>query len=179
MTLSAGAYDTEHLDRETGELGIEVRLPGAWRAALPARLALRPMVGATVTSDRAAWVYAGLGAHWQAGPRWVLTPSFGVSLLDEGDGMDLGGPVEFRSAIEASYAVGPALSLGLAFYHLSNAGLYDSNPGSNSLVLTLTAPLARHRRHANLAGRKELPWRSTQSCLPSSSAPRAVASWSW
>jgi hypothetical protein len=143
VALAAGAYDTGDPDEGTGEAGVEWRGAGWWRERLAPRLALRPILGASVTTDRAAWGYAGLLADWRVAPRWLLAPSFAVSLFDPGDGKELGGPVEFRSAIEAAYEVGPRLRLGLAFYHLSNAGLYDDNPGSNSLVLVLATSWAR------------------------------------
>jgi hypothetical protein len=141
-SLHLGAYDTADLADESGEIGLELRLAPAWRERLPHRLELRPMLGAAVTTDRARWIYAGLRADWRCAARWVVTPSFGVSLFAEGDGKDLGGPVEFRSALEAAYQAGDRLRLGLAFYHLSNASLYEHNPGSNSLVLTLATSLA-------------------------------------
>ena len=71
-----------------------------------------------------------------AGRRWRLIGYTGVGHYRAGDdGRDLGGPVEFRSGLEVSRRLGPRTRLGLSFDHLSNAGLYDSNRGSESLVL--------------------------------------------
>ena len=153
LSLYAGAFDVGDFEYDVGEVGLEVRGAPRWRGRLPERLSLRPMAGAAGTTDGAAWIYAGLRADWQAATRWVVSPSFGVSLFEEGDGKELGGPVEFRSAIEAARRVGDRLHLGLAFYHLSNADLYDDNPGSNSLVLTLTTPLGRSEAAGLSAGR--------------------------
>ncbi len=50
---------------------------------------------------------------------------------------------EFRSALELGYEWANRKRLALAIYHLSNAGLYDRNPGSNSLILTYSFPLRR------------------------------------
>ena len=71
----------------------------------------------------------------RAGEHWGISIGFGVGLWDSGDGLDLGGPVEFRSSIELFTELTERSRLGLTFYHLSNAGLYEDNPGSNSLVL--------------------------------------------
>ncbi|MEX0374178.1 acyloxyacyl hydrolase [Spiribacter pallidus] len=46
-----------------------------------------------------------------------------------GNGKDLGGPVQFTSHLSLAWAPATALSLGLRIQHTSNAGLYDHNPG--------------------------------------------------
>ena len=50
----------------------------------------------------------------------------------------LGGHFHFRSGLEASYRLGRRQRLGLLFYHLSNAGLRELNPGEESLVAQWT-----------------------------------------
>lgn len=138
LGLAGGAYDVGHYSYDTAEVGVELQLPPVWRDRLPRRLALRPMLGLAGTSDEAVWTYAGLRADVDTGSRWMLSPSFAVSLFDRGEGKDLGGAVEFRSAIEGSYRLGAGARIGLTFHHLSNGGLYDHNPGSNSLLLVYT-----------------------------------------
>ena len=70
-------------------------------------------------------------------------PGFAVSLYEEGStGKDLGGPVEFRSSLEFARRFAGGSSLGLAVYHLSNAGIYDDNPGSNSVILSWAFPVS-------------------------------------
>lgn len=96
--------------------------------------------GLAATDDEAFWAYLGASWSWQGESNWRLRPAFAVSLFDEGDGKDLGGPVEFRSSIEATYQLPSKLRLGLMLYHLSNAGFYDLNPGSNSLVFVVGFP---------------------------------------
>lgn len=46
-----------------------------------------------------------------------------------GNGKDLGGPVQFTSHLSLAWAPATALSLGVRIQHTSNAGLYDHNPG--------------------------------------------------
>jgi hypothetical protein len=96
--------------------------------------------GLAATDDEAVWAYAGASYSWQPGDRWRLRPGFAVSVFDEGDGKDLGGAIEFRSSLEATARVGSNLRLGVSVYHLSNAGIYDLNPGSNSLVFVVAFP---------------------------------------
>lgn len=125
--ISAGVFnvfETTHSE----ELGFEVRFG-------PRAFGLKPVIGVTVNSDEGGYVLAGLRRDFDAGNRWVVTPHFGITLFDEGDGKDLGHAVEFRSGLEVSYRLDDRSRLGLSFYHLSNAGLDEINPGSESLVL--------------------------------------------
>jgi hypothetical protein len=48
---------------------------------------------------------------------------------------DLGGPVQFTSHIGLSAGVYRGLRVGYRFQHMSNAGLYDRNPGLNLHML--------------------------------------------
>lgn len=48
---------------------------------------------------------------------------------------DLGGPVQFTSHIGLALRVHRRLSVGYRFQHMSNAGLYDHNPGLNLHML--------------------------------------------
>ena len=97
-----------------------------------------------VTSDGGAYAHLSfrlaLKDLWATpwSERWRVVPFLGVGIYEEGDGKDLGGPVEFRSGVEVSYRVGRRWWLGATLYHLSNGVLYDSNPGEESLALTLS-----------------------------------------
>ena len=134
--FSIGQFDIARNERPT-EGGIEYR----FRSVELWSVSIKPTVGVTVTEDDSYWVYATAGYDFELGSRWVLTPSLGVSIYDPSDeGKDLGGPIEFRSGLEISYRLrkdgGPRI--GFIFYHLSNAVLYDINPGSNSLALSFS-----------------------------------------
>ena len=65
-----------------------------------------------------------------------MIPEVGVGAYEQGEGRNLGGSLEFRSGLEATYRANDAVRIGVGFYHLSNAGLHAVNPGVNSLVLT-------------------------------------------
>lgn len=133
--LSAGVADLT--DNSTYEAGVEYRLrPLPWESF--DRIEVLPAVGLTGTRDGAFWLYGNLRLDWKVSDRWVITPQFAVSLFEEGDGKDLGGPIEFRSGLEISYRLGRGSRLGVLFYHLSNSRIYEENPGSNSLVLVWT-----------------------------------------
>jgi hypothetical protein len=51
----------------------------------------------------------------------------------QGDGNDLGGWFEFRSGIEIGYEAQSGVRYGLSLDHRSNAGIYDENPGLETL----------------------------------------------
>lgn len=129
--VSLGTFDLADRDPPT-EVGIEVRL----RPFQLGPIALAPVVGATATGDDGLWGYGGVRHDLELSARWILAPSFAVALFDEGDGKDLGGPVEFRSGLELAYRLRGGNRLGFVFYHLSNAGIYERNPGANSFALT-------------------------------------------
>ena len=97
--------------------------------------------GLAVTEEESFVGYVGLRRDFRANDRWVVAPGFGFAFYEQGDGKDLGGNFQFRSALDLAYRLTPRARLGLTVYHLSNAGIEDFNPGSNSLVLTYSIDL--------------------------------------
>ena len=136
IELSGGVYEVLG-ERVVAEAGVELLgrpypLPGLPRFVPdPA-----PIGGVMATGDGSVYAYAGFRLDFPVTRRFTVTPNWAVGLYDKGDGRDLGGTVEFRSALDLAYQVGRRAAVGLSFYHLSNAGLYDPNPGSESLVVT-------------------------------------------
>lgn len=112
----------------SAEAGFELRFPTRWPDA-------DLVAGLAGTEDSSLWAYAGGRYTFRLDRRWGFSLGLAVSVYEDGDGKDLGGPIEFRSHYELSYATGQRSRLSLIFYHLSNAGLYDKNPGANSAVL--------------------------------------------
>ena len=56
---------------------------------------------------------------------------------DEYGDDDFGGPFQFTSHIGLNYRFGDHLSIGYRLQHMSNAGIYDKNPGINFNMLEL------------------------------------------
>lgn len=109
---------------------------GEWR--LPELGAgIGPIAGLSFFEGGSTYTYAGLRWEVDLGRDLFLAPSFAAGLYDENDGFALGGPLEFRSALELGWHWHRASSLSLTYYHLSNASLYEENGGSESLVLSL------------------------------------------
>src|SRR6185295_3934288 len=119
------------------EAGGELRCaPRSFRWLPRVAAGISPVAGGMATSDGELYAYAGLRLEVPLGKAWMLSPQSAAGLYHAGDGKDLGGAVEFRSGFELSRRIGARSSLGLLLYHLSNAGLYRRNPGTESLVLT-------------------------------------------
>lgn len=98
---------------------------------------LVPIAGVIASEDGAVYGYAGFALEFRLTRRFTVTPNWALGAYGPGErGRDLGGLVEFRSALDLSYAVGPRTNVGVSFYHLSNAGIYERNPGTESLVVT-------------------------------------------
>jgi len=102
---------------------------------------LRPALGGVVVENDAAYLYAGARRDFWLGSRWLLTPSLDIGSYQEGNGIDLGTELEFRSGIELGYQFFKSWRASLAFFHLSNGGIGDRNPGTNSAVFALHIPL--------------------------------------
>lgn len=136
VALSAGGFDVVDGDREAVEAGIEL----AWRPRalrlFGRTLSVIPVIGAMATEDSSAYGYGGWRLDLPLGERFVATPQLAAGFYERGDGKELGGSVQFRSGIELAWRASPRHRLGLLLYHLSNAGLRSSNPGSESVVLT-------------------------------------------
>lgn len=143
IAVSAGSFRVLDVNR-IAEAGLELRcalVPLRWMPrAMPGFV---PAAGVMVNSDGSSYAYGGFRFEIAAGRLWRITPQVGGGLYSRNGGFDLGGPVEFRSGLEVSRQIGDRHRLGLLFYHLSNAVLYEHNPGSESLVMTFTTGVAR------------------------------------
>ncbi len=137
LNLTAGVVDV--LERSHSHdrlrLGVEYRFraQGSWK--------LIPAVGYAFAANGAQFVYADLRHDFWMTDRWLLIPSFGLGSFDNGDSIDLGQRLEFRSGLELAYRFHGQYRVGAAFFHLSNGGLSERNPGTEALVMSLCIPL--------------------------------------
>ena len=92
-----------------------------------------PITGAFITANNAFYIYTGVQAEYQLGS-FVITPSFAPGYYGEGNGKDLGSPIEFKSEIQMSFDLSDTTHLGMSYNHISNASLGDKNPGANSYM---------------------------------------------
>jgi hypothetical protein len=103
----------------------------------------QPTFGASMTSDNDVWV--GAGAKWttraiNSGPFFVeasLMPGYYAA----GDGPDIGGSLQFRSALGAGFIFENGSTLSLLYDHRSNADTQELNPGLETLSLRYSIAL--------------------------------------
>lgn len=133
LALGIGIFDVYHNDDTAADFRAEYRAGrGLWF--------IKPWAGLEVTSDGAVYGLGGLLADIPLGDSFRLTPSAGAGLYHDGNGKDLGHVVEFRTQIELSYRFQNDQRLGLAFGHISNASLGNSNPGTEIVTLYYMIP---------------------------------------
>lgn len=137
-TVYGGLFNiNEHTNSSSeGLLGAEYR-------AKPWDYGIRPTVGAFVTAESDAYAYAGINWDITMAAPWVITPNFMAGLYHHGSGEDMGGAVEFKSGIEVQYTMSDNQRVGVAFNHMSNAGIYDHNPGAENVLVTYSLPLGQ------------------------------------
>lgn len=138
LAVQAGGFGVGAGDDTDGELGV------AWRPDV-SYWWLKPHAGVLAASDGTAYGYAGVLLDiplWGSG--LYLVPSTAVGLYHDGsEAHDLGGPIQFRSGLDILYRLDSGWRVGVGVYHISNAGIYDHNPGEESVLLTVAMPLGR------------------------------------
>ena len=100
----------------------------------------KPQVGAFFTTKSGFYAYGGGSMDWFFGRRYVVSPSFGAGWYQKGDGKELGGVLQFRSAIEIAYRLRSRGRVGLQVGHLSNASIFEDNPGTEFAILNYSIP---------------------------------------
>ncbi len=135
LSLNVGEFNALRTKDNALQYGIEYR-------GEELKYNLHPILGAFGTSDGSAYAYAGLNWDITILPQQLyLIPNFAVGAYRKGGGRDLGGTLEFRSGIELDYQFTNQHRLGVALNHLSNASIYDRNPGEESVLVTYSVPL--------------------------------------
>ncbi len=135
LSVSIGAFDIND-DKKAYEFRGEYR-PNIkiWKFG--------PIIGLSGTGDKGIYGFAGLGMDLYFGRRMVLTPSAALVGYHKGDGKSLGGEFQFRTGGELAWRFDNWSRVGVGFHHISNAGIYNSNPGTEILALTYSLPLRK------------------------------------
>lgn len=133
LTVSLGGFDIND-DETAAEFRLEYRMSRKF-------LLLKPMIGLMGNSDGGVYGYGGVNLDIFLGKRWVVMPNFAIGGYRRGSSKDLGSVIEFRSGVEIAYRFDDRARLGVAFSHISNAGIDNDNPGTESIVLGYSIPL--------------------------------------
>ena len=99
-------------------------------------------IGLSYGDESGSWI--GYGWTWETyfGKSPFYTQLHAMpGLYAAGDDFDLGGPIEFRSGIELGYEAKNGWRYGLSYDHRSNAGIYDNNPGIETVQFRVSVPL--------------------------------------
>jgi hypothetical protein len=129
------ARHNDHVRDTTEFLALE------YRGARDLYRGIKPLAGAFATSNGAAYVHAGVYRDFQLSSRWILAAHFSAGAFALRDGMDLGEVLEFQTGFDLSYRMDNGWRAGATLRHISNAGLADTNPGTESLGLLLVLPM--------------------------------------
>jgi lipid A 3-O-deacylase len=99
-----------------------------------------PALGLVANLDGGVYGYFGLYADISIGPI-VLSPQVAAGGYRQGDSIDLGGELQFRESVDLSYRFDSGSRLGVRLAHISNAGIYEDNPGAEEAYVTYAIPL--------------------------------------
>jgi hypothetical protein len=138
LAIQGGAWESGlggNSTRTAGAFGAEYR----WGAHL---WVVHPFVGLNATSRGTVYGYGGFLFDVSVIDRLWFTPSFAVGGLARGGGSNLGGVIQFRSALELSYEFANKARLGVRYEHISNAGIEQPNPGTENIWLVFTMPVS-------------------------------------
>ncbi len=131
LNFYTGVFDFSDDGKRASLFGIEHQNESLYRDTIFGRIS--PVTGAMVTADNASYLYTGIEANYSLGAL-NITPSFTPGLYNQGDGKDLGHPLEFKSEVQLSLDLGQNTNFGMSYNHVSNASLGDKNPGANSYM---------------------------------------------
>ncbi len=130
--------ETDNRD-EAADFRLEYRFGTSLVGFIEPYAQVRPFVGAEATSDGSVYGLGGILVDVPLGP-FVFTPSFGAGLYAQGGGKDLGSPLEFRSQLEFAYEFENKSRFSVGYSHISNAGISDTNPGTNIVSMYYHVP---------------------------------------
>ena len=103
---------------------------------------LKPYVGFNGTDKDAYYGYFGLSAdlYFLKCKCFIITPTLAVGWYVDGEEIKLGNRVQFRSGGDIYYRFKNNVRVGVGLYHISNAGLGETNPGAEQAILKYQIP---------------------------------------
>jgi lipid A 3-O-deacylase len=132
--VGLGAFDVkDRRSARSGGVNLEYRLGRKL-------FVIGPALGLVANLEGGLYGYFGLYADISLGPV-VISPQVAAGGYSRGNSEDLGGVFEFRETIDLSYRFEDGSELGVRLAHISNAGLYDENPGLEEAYVVYSIPL--------------------------------------
>lgn len=134
INYGVGIFDVTDGYHQTGELRLEYKASDQWYG-------IGYQVGLNMSSRESTYWFAGFNYDWTIWNGLFVSPNVSIGYYDQGDGKDLGGPREFRSAIDLGWEFENAHRLSFTLSHISNARLYDKNPGQETIAVVYSLPI--------------------------------------
>ena len=131
LNFFTGMFDFSDKGKRSGIFGLQHQNETLFRDSFIGTLS--PVSGVMLTVDNSSYFYTGVQAQYKIG-KINFVPSFTPGIYSEGDGKDLGHPIEFKSELQMSFDIFENSELGFSYNHLSNASLGEKNPGANSYM---------------------------------------------
>jgi|TARA_B100001750_G_scaffold62354_1_gene49545 hypothetical protein len=131
LSFYTGMFDYSDRGKKSTLFGIEHQNDELTRKSFLGILS--PVTGGLITSDNAIYLYTGIQAQYNMG-KLKITPSFTPGVYEQGDGKDLGHPLEFKSEVQLSFDLSKSSMFGMSYNHISNASIGDKNPGANNYM---------------------------------------------
>mgnify|MGYP001325127028 CR=1 FL=1 len=129
LSFYTGMFDYSDRGKKSTLFGIEHQNDELTRKSFLGILS--PVTGGLITSDNAIYLYTGIQAQYNMG-KLKITPSFTPGVYEQGDGKDLGHPLEFKSEVQLSFDLSKSSMFGMSYNHISNA----SKPKNLLIYLT-------------------------------------------
>lgn len=136
LVMSVGAFDFRRGELDTHDT--RTAFAAEYRAGLGLWV-VKPFLGFLATTGGSILGYGGLLAELPVvTDQLFVTPSIAVAGFKPDASEDLGSTMVFRSGVEISHPVHELASVGLSYFHVSNGGLADHNPGAESLLMSIS-----------------------------------------
>ncbi len=138
VSIGTGFFNITRDNHQTGLVQLEYKGQPFFGKRL---FKVRGLLATLVTFNGSFWIGGGVNFDiWLGGPM-VLTLGFAPGFYTQGNGKNLGYPLENRSSIELAYRFKNNGRLGAQFYHLSNASFSKRNPGAEVLTVFYAIPI--------------------------------------
>ena len=131
LNIFTGMFDFSDHKQAAGVLGLQHQNEDLFRKIFLGKLS--PVTGGFLTENSAAYLYTGVQAEYELG-FLTITPSFAPGYYHEGNGKDLGSPLEFKSEVQMTFNLSDSTHLGMSYNHISNGNLGNNNPGADSYM---------------------------------------------
>ena len=131
LNLFTGMFDFSDTKQAAGIFGMQHQNDELFRESFLGKLS--PITGGFMTENNAFYIYSGAQAEYDLG-LFKITPSFAPGYYNEGNGKDLGYPLEFKTEVQMTFDIFDNTEFGMSYNHISNASLGTKNPGANSYM---------------------------------------------